>query len=322
MLLDWQQELESAIRDPLALCRELGLPETLAVTGQAANAEYPLLVPRPYLKRIEPGNPDDPLLLQILPQAVETETVEGFSTDPVAEFPSGEADRCSGRLLRKYANRSLLLASEQCGVHCRYCFRRHYKSEKSGEPFDLESVDSPELILSGGDPLMLADSELQSLLYQAAAAPRIRRVRIHSRLPVVIPSRLSEPLLEMLKPRTGLVCYLVLHINHPREIDAEFAAAIGRTIDRGIPVLAQSVLLRKVNDDPRTLEELYETLISLRIIPYYLHQLDRVAGAAHFEVPVERGKSLMQELRRALPGYAVPKYVREESGRPHKIEIY
>ncbi len=320
--VDWQTELRRAVRDPAELCRLLELPESLAVEAVRAGDEFPLLVPRTYLSRIQSGNPLDPLLLQVLPQAVETETRPGFSDDPLGEAailqPPG--------LLAKYAGRSLMVTTGACGVHCRFCFRRHFPyspsfaSLASWEPV-ISRVEADqsvrEMILSGGEPLSLSDGLLAQLARRLAAVPHLARLRVHTRLPIVIPQRVTDELLAWLRA-TRLTPVVVVHVNHPREIDDAVADALGRLVDAGVPVLSQSVLLRRVNDEADTLAALFERLVDLRVMPYYLHQLDAVAGAAHFEVPEATGRAILQALRDRLPGYAVPRYVRETPGERSK----
>ena len=301
------------------LCRVLELPEVIAQEGLAAHARYPLFVPKSFAAKIEKGNPRDPLLLQVLPRPEELSKVDGFSDDPLQE----QADEKNCPLLRKYEGRVLLLTTNQCAVHCRYCFRRNRKESKSQlQVGSLRTRDFPaEVILSGGDPLTLSDDELLELLTAIRVQPMVRRIRIHTRFPVVAPNRLTPQLLSMLHSDRKMVFSMVLHINHPREIDDDFADAMTETVNRGIPVFVQSVLLKEINDDFPTLFELYEKLISLRMSPYYLHQLDRIVGTAHFEAEPSRGLELMDRLHRALPGYAVPRYVREMPGKPGKIAI-
>jgi EF-P beta-lysylation protein EpmB len=313
-LAEWQRELAHAVRDPGELCRLAGLPAETEVAQQAARS-FTTLVPRPYISRIRPGDPHDPLLLQVLPRSAELRSPPGFTLDPLGETTS----LCGPGLLWKYQNRMLILTTPACAVHCRFCFRRHF-------PFD-EIVLSPsqwdevfkqvaaeysihELILSGGDPLMLTDIELSKIAARAAEISHLRRLRVHTRLPVMIPQRVCEELISWMRG-TKLPTIMVVHINHPAEIDVAVAAALGRLIDAGIPVLSQGVLLAGINDKLEVLVQLYERLIDLRVIPYYLHQLDPVAGASHFEVPIARGKHLITQLRAKLPGYAVPRYVRE-----------
>ena len=324
--ITWHQHLAAAVRDPDELVDILRLPERFREPARRAARLFPLLVPRSFLHRIRPGDPQDPLLRQVLPLDLEESDVPGFETDPVGDL---QAERAPG-LLHKYRGRALLITSGLCAIHCRYCFRRHYpydeapKSLAAWEPAFRELAEDAslsEIILSGGDPLVLTDSTLARLANRLSKIPHLRRLRIHSRLPVVIPERVDDNLLGWLTA-TRLSPWFVVHVNHPREIDSQCAAALTRLVTAGVPVLNQSVLLSGVNDDPDTLAALSEKLVELRAMPYYLHQLDPVAGAAHFHVNEERGLEIVAELRKRLPGYAVPRYVREIPGAPHKIEIH
>lgn len=323
----WQQELRGAVREPEELCELLELPPEIAAEARRAARDFPLFAPRPYLNQIEHGNPHDPLLRQILPLDAEQAPAAGFNADPVGDLA---ALRAQG-LLQKYHGRALLITTGACAVHCRYCFRRHFPYAESQSPrlasawqpaIDAIAADVSlrEVILSGGDPLVLVDSLLADLADRLAAIPHLSRLRIHTRLPIMIPQRIDDALLDWLGG-TRLAPIMVIHANHPNELRGPAAAAIGRLVNAGIPVLNQSVLLRGVNDDADVLAELCERLVNLRAMPYYLHQLDRVAGAAHFEVAVEEGLRLMAELRRRLPGYAVPRYVREVAGEPFKTPL-
>ena len=321
----WPSVLAAAIRDPAELCRLLGLDQSFATGAGPAAADFPLLVPRTFVDRIRPGDPTDPLLRQVLPRRCELADVAGYLPDPLHE---GAAARAPG-LLQKYAGRSLILATRHCGVHCRYCFRRHFpqassphKSENWRPALRRIAADESirEVILSGGDPLTLPDSSLSRLAMRLADIPHVRRLRVHSRMPVVIPQRVTGELLAWLRD-TRLSTLIVVQVNHPAEIDEAVAAALGRLVEAGVPVLCQSVLLRGINDSPDVLAELCERLIDLRVMPYYLHQLDRVAGAAHFEVPEATGIGLIEQLRARLPGYAVPRYVRETPAAPGKVVL-
>ena len=319
---DWQSALAESVRSPAELCRLLGLDPALAAEAAAAAGDFSLLAPRPYLARIRPGNPADPLLLQILPRAAETATAPGYRPDPL-----GEADACYGPgLLRKYQGRVLMVTTGACAVHCRFCCRRHFPYADRpctvaawGPALRKIAADrsTDEVILSGGDPLTLPDLDLAQLADQLAEIPHVRRLRVHSRLPVMIPQRVTDELISWLRG-SRLSPIMVVHVNHPAEIDQQVAETLGRLVDAGIPVLNQSVLLRGINDRADVLAELYGRLADLRVIPYYLHQLDPVAGAAHFEVPIAAGIALMAELRARLPGYAVPRYVRETPGGTSK----
>lgn len=314
--------MADAVRDAGELCRLLELPAALAAEAERATGGFPLLVPRPYLSRMQPGNAEDPLLLQVLPGPGERLRGEAFCDDPVGEADSTQ----EGGVLWKYRSRLLMVTTGLCAVHCRFCFRRHFPyGDAEATParwqpaLDRLAAEPSvhEVILSGGDPLSLSEAGLLPLLESLDAIPHLRRLRIHTRLPVMIPQRVTEELLDLLRQRR-LTTVVVLHLNHPAEIDAAVAAAITRLVEAGLPVLQQGVLLRRVNDSVEVLAQLYERLVDLRVLPYYLHQLDRVSGAAEFEVPEAVGLRLIEELRRRLPGYAVPRYVRETAGAPSK----
>lgn len=326
----WHRSLSVAIRDPAELIERLGLDCSLLPAGQRASREFPVLVPESYLARMTAGDRNDPLLLQVLPVEDELQDVPGFVSDAVDD---GSFRRAPG-LLHKYAGRALLIATGSCAVHCRYCFRRHYAYDE--EPrrmadwqpaFDeLESDESiSEVLLSGGDPLMLTDLRLQELVDRLQGISHLRRLRIHTRLPIVLPDRVTNELLDMLASSRDrnrrLTPIVVVHANHAAEIVDDCADALRRLVTHGITVLNQAVLLRGVNDSVDALCNLSESLIDLGVIPYYLHQLDRVAGAAHFEVPLPDGAELVREMRKRLPGYAVPRYVQEIPGEQHKTVI-
>ncbi|MBI2824474.1 MAG: EF-P beta-lysylation protein EpmB [Planctomycetia bacterium] len=321
----WQDELRRAVRDPRELCRLLALPREFEERAVRAAPRFPLLVPRGYVARMKPGDPADPLLRQVLPLVDEDAGVPGYVADPVDD---AAARRVPG-MLQKYHGRALLIATGACAVHCRYCFRRHYpyaegpKSLSGWEPALGEiaaDASLTEILLSGGDPLVLADDFLAKLVERLTAIPHVRRLRVHTRLPIVIPERVCDELLAWL---TGarLVPIVVVHANHAAELDESVARALARLTDAGVTVLNQSVLLQGVNDSEDALAELCERLVELRVMPYYLHQLDRVAGAAHFDVPELRGQELIERLRGRLPGYAVPRYVRELPGMPSKLVL-
>ncbi|MGH7193092.1 MAG: EF-P beta-lysylation protein EpmB [Candidatus Saccharimonadales bacterium] len=321
----WQRLLKEAVRDPLELCRILQLPPLCEAAAVRAARGFPVFAPRGYIDLMRRGDPCDPLLRQVLPLAEELEDTPGFTTDPVGDGPS----MLTSGLLHKYAGRALLVLTGACAIHCRYCFRRHFPYDET--PHSLaewapaldrikadESID--EVILSGGDPLTLRDESLGRLAERLAAIGHVTRLRIHSRLPIVLPERVSDDLLAWLRG-TRLTPVMVIHANHPAELSPEVEAALGRLADSGVPLLNQSVLLAGVNDSADVLAELCRRLVDLRVMPYYLHQLDRVRGAAHFEVAVQTGLELIAELHRRLPGYAVPRYVREVSGEPYKMVI-
>lgn len=319
----WQRELADAVRDPDELCRLLSLDPALAAEARRAAGDFPLLVPRGFVARMKPGDLRDPLLLQVLPRPAEREKVAGFSADPLEEH----AALASPGLVQKYAGRVLLLATGGCAVNCRYCFRREFPYAESGATqagieVAVETIAADttihEVILSGGDPLLLDDSRLATLVAKLEAMPHIRRLRIHSRLPIVLPTRVTDALAATLA-RTRLTCVVVVHANHPAELDASVAAAIGRLADARVILLNQAVLLAGVNDSVDVLQELSERLIDLKIIPYYLHLLDRVQGTAEFEVGEQVARHLHAQLREVLPGYAVPRLAREVPGEPAKV---
>lgn len=321
----WQQELREAVRDPAELAELLELPAGWLASARRAAGNFGLFAPRGLLARVCPGNVNDPILKQIAPLDAEWSPVEGFVADPVGDL----AAQAAAGMLHKYHGRALLVVTGACAVHCRYCFRRHFPYGDAPHGLTawkpaLESIATDptleEIILSGGDPLTLGDGWLAGLAHQIAAIPHVRRLRVHTRLPIVIPQRVTDELLAWLTG-TRLTPIVVIHANHASEIDEHVAAALGRLVDSGVPVLNQAVLLRGVNDSCEALEALCRRLIDLRVMPYYLHQLDRVAGAAHFEVPLERGREIVAELRRRLPGYAVPQFVTETSGAAHKTPL-
>ncbi len=318
----WQAELRQAVRNAAELCRRLELPQEWAAEAGGAE-EFPVFVPPSYLDRIRRGDLSDPLLRQVLPADAEMDAVEGFSRDPVDDA----AATLQAGVLQKYAGRALLIATGACAVHCRYCFRRHFPYEEtphSEAAWDqaLASIAGEEsiheVILSGGDPLMLVDERLAMLTDKIAAIPHVLRLRIHTRLPIMIPSRVTSELIDWL---TGsrLTPIMVIHANHAQELDDEVASVLARLQQAGVMLLNQAVLLRGVNDSVDAQADLCERLIAIGVAPYYLHQLDRVQGAAHFEVPIEEGRKIIAELRARLPGYAVPRYMQEVAGQPNKV---
>lgn len=321
----WKLALREAVRDPFELCRLLELPAELAEEARRSAGDFPLFVTRSFLGRMQPGDPDDPLLRQVLPRGEEAIPLQGFVADPVDD---AGAEIAPG-LLHKYASRALLVTTGACAVHCRYCFRRHYaysdvpRSLDDWQPALAAIAADPtidEVILSGGDPLTIVDETLAELAERLAEIESLKRLRIHTRLPIVLPARVDAALLSWL---TGarLTPWMVIHANHAAELDDEVAAALGRLAQAGVPLLNQAVLLRGVNDSLEALEALCRRLIDLRVAPYYLHQLDRVAGAAHFEVAQPRGQELIEQLRARLPGYGVPRFVRETPGAASKSPL-
>lgn len=318
---DWRTLWREAITDARELLALVGL-EQLADTLPADDAGFPLRVPRGFAARMRKGDARDPLLLQVLPQLAETQQVAGFSMDAVGDM----AARSAKGVLHKYQGRALLIASGSCAVNCRYCFRRHFpygdEMAAAGQWHQaLEHVRQDasinELILSGGDPLALATGKLEELSRGLADIPHVTRLRIHTRLPVVLPERIDTPFVEWLRA-LRLQKVVVLHANHANEFDDTVDEACTRLRETGATLLNQAVLLKGINDDADTLVGLSERMFATGVLPYYLHQLDRVQGAAHFEVTDTRAQALIEWMRNRLPGYLVPKLVREVGGDPSK----
>ncbi|CAN7297498.1 EF-P beta-lysylation protein EpmB [Pseudoxanthomonas sp. LjRoot168] len=316
--LRWQQAWRDAVRDPRELLALLGL-ESLAdrVSDQAAS-QFALRVPRGFVARMRAGDPHDPLLRQVLPLDDEMRPASGYGLDAVGDG----AARTGNGVIQKYRGRALLVATGSCAINCRYCFRRHfpYAEETAARDGWREAVDVirrddsiEEVLLSGGDPLSLSDAKLAELTDALAGIPHLRRLRLHSRLPVVLPERIDEGLLAWLG-RLPWPVTLVIHANHANEFDGAVDAALRRLRDAGVHLLNQAVLLRGVNDDVDALAALSERGFAAGVLPYYLHQLDRVAGAAHFEVDDVRAKALHADLAARLSGYLVPRLVREIAG--------
>ncbi len=319
---EWVAELRMAYTQPHALLRDLDLDPAAVAFDLAAAARFAFRVPRPYARRMRAGDPADPLLRQVLPVRDECTDVTGFTADPVGEL----ATQRQPGFLHKYHGRVLLLLSGGCAVNCRYCFRREfpYQGAVGSQQIAAALTDiggDPsinEVILSGGDPLLVHDEPLAMLVSRLEAIPHLRRLRIHTRLPLVLPTRITPSLLSTLAG-SRLRTSLVLHVNHAQEIDHEVVTACAALARHGVTLLNQSVLLRGVNDDARVLAELSEALFEARVLPYYLHLLDRVRGAAHFEVPAQEARELQRQLRALLPGYLVPQMVREVAGAPSKV---
>ena len=283
---------------------------------------FPLRVPRGYVARMRPRDPADPLLRQVLPLATEDTLTPGFGKDPVGDL----AALASPGVLHKYHGRALVVTTGACAIHCRYCFRRHFPyADAQGRGADWTPVldylaqdeSREEVILSGGDPLALSDSRLATLTRELDQIPHLQRLRIHTRLPIVLPERVDAGLLAWLTT-TRLKPVMVLHANHAQELDDNVSAALARLSHSGVYLLNQSVLLRGVNDSVTSLRTLSERLFACGVLPYYLHLLDRVQGAAHFEVQEAQARSLLQELGGQLPGYLLPRLVREQAGAAAK----
>ena len=318
----WMSEYKTAICNLNELCKELKLDINTLPVDTTTQDTFPLRVPRSYVKRMQKSNPDDPLLLQVLPNQLENETVTGFSNDPVGDLTSVK----SSGLLKKYNGRALLIASSRCAIHCRYCFRQHFPYSNQNPRTDAWSKAIKELekdksinevILSGGDPLVLSDQHLEKLVKKLEVIQHITTLRIHTRVPVVIPNRINESLISWMKS-TRLKVIVVLHINHAQEINHELKAKLDMLTKINCVLLNQCVLLRNINSDAKSLIQLSKKLFSANVLPYYIHMLDKVAGAAHFEVAESEACCLMREVSKKLPGYLVPKLVREVSGEASK----
>ncbi|MGK2915125.1 MAG: EF-P beta-lysylation protein EpmB [Porticoccaceae bacterium] len=318
----WQQELANAIRDPAELFALLNLDPAGLDPALLACRDFPLRVPRPYLLRMRKGDAADPLLRQILPLGDELLPVPGYLDDPLNERAANPAPG----LVHKYAGRALLIVSPACAINCRYCFRRHfpYQDNKPNrdqwqQALDYIRADTSisEVIYSGGDPLAANDQQLLWLTRQIATISHVRRLRVHTRLPVVIPSRIDRDCLHWLTD-TRLQTLVVLHVNHPNELDSQVGQAVALLRAAGITVLNQSVLLAGVNDSADTLIRLSEALFETGILPYYLHLLDPVQGAAHFATAASVAPELLRTLKNSLPGYLVPRLVWEQPGERSK----
>jgi EF-P beta-lysylation protein EpmB len=325
-LITWQEELIQSIRDPEALLEYLHLPMELLPQAQAASALFELRAPRPYLDRIVKGDRHDPLLRQILPLEEELVLTPGYSADPLQEADSNPTQG----LVHKYHGRVLLIAAPNCAINCRYCFRREFPYEDNNpsrqqwqQVFAQLRADSSirEVIFSGGDPLANSDRQLQWMVDQLAEIPHIHRLRVHTRLPIVIPQRITEETLRWLAD-SRLQSVMVLHTNHPNEVDAQVIDTIAQLRRAGVTVLNQAVLLKGVNDDLEIQVALSETLFAAGVLPYYLHLLDKVQGAAHFEVADADAIRLHQYMQARLPGFLVPKLTREEPGALNKTLVF
>lgn len=318
----WQQQLSEAITDPVELSRFLGLPASTLTNMQAADQRWTLRVPVSYAARMQRGNPKDPLLLQVLPQFSELDAASGYTDEPLEE---SEFSPVPG-VIHKYTGRLLLMLTGACAVHCRYCFRREFdyaehRLNKMAWQEPLEYIrqrpEIKEVILSGGDPLVLTDGALSWFCQQLGEIAHVRTVRVHTRLPIVLPARITDELLSEFRQHDFKTVFVV-HANHANEIDTEVAKALKQCKDAEITLLNQSVLLKNINDSVATLVELSERLFECDVLPYYLHQLDKVSGAAHFELSDIQASKLHRELGNCLPGYLVPRLVREVPGTESK----
>ncbi|MGY6089960.1 EF-P beta-lysylation protein EpmB [Avibacterium paragallinarum] len=318
---NWTDYLATAISDPKVLIEKLGLPLDLFEQDFAARQLFALRVPLPFVERMEKGNPNDPLFLQAMTSQLEFVQAEGFSPDPLEEQQTAAPN-----ILHKYHNRLLFMVKNSCAINCRYCFRRHFpyaenKGDKKNWQKALDYIaqhsEIDEVIFSGGDPLMAKDHELEWLIKRLENIPHLQRLRIHSRLPVVIPQRITEKLSALLA-QSRFQVVLVTHINHPNEIDDALATAMAKLKAAGVTLLNQAVLLKNINDNALTLKALSEKLFAIGILPYYLHLFDKVEGASHFYLDDESAVKIYKELQSITSGYLVPKLAREIAHEPNK----
>jgi EF-P beta-lysylation protein EpmB len=320
----WQRQLAEAFSSVDSLCHHLELdPANLPLLTDYK--DFPLRVPRGFVDCMEKGNPADPLLRQVLPIRDELAQFPGYSLDPVGDL----AAIAQAGVIHKYHGRVLLITTGGCAVHCRYCFRRHFpygdlqlSSQKISQAIDYIAGRNEinEVILSGGDPLLLNDTKLQQLMQAINGISHVKRIRIHTRIPVVLPARISPDLLSIFSNLSKNMI-VVLHANHANELSIQVANACHRLKDVGVTLLNQSVLLKGVNDDSDVLCTLSESLFATNVLPYYLHCLDRAAGVRHFEVSEQRALGLLQGMQECLPGYLVPRLVKEQAGAAHKIRL-
>lgn len=318
----WQKALSSAVTDISELCACVKLTCADSELLTQAYQSFPLRVPHEFISRMEKGNPNDPLLLQVLPNAIEMQKIPGYSPDPLIE---NQKNPVPG-LLHKYPNRVLLTLTGVCAVNCRYCFRRHfpYTDNLPGRAnwdralkYIADNKQIDEVILSGGDPLVLKDHLLAEFVTQLESIVHVSRLRIHTRLPIVIPQRVTPEWLSWMQ-KTRFQMIVVVHSNHPNEIDVAVLTAL-QQLQSVATVLNQSVLLKNINDDAAVLVKLSKRLFEASVLPYYLHLLDKVDGAAHFDVSIEKANALMAEIKKQLPGFLVPKLAREVPGLQHKL---
>ncbi len=325
---DWQSQLSNLITDPRELLAIAEIPTDSREYHdiEQACADFQLRVPRAFADKIEKGNANDPLLLQVLPSAQELLASPGYSTDPLGE---GAANPIPG-LIHKYESRVLVTLSGQCAINCRYCFRRHFPYAENRLTGDhLQKITAyianntaiNEVILSGGDPLSVSNTQIRRFLSELASIQHIIRIRFHTRLPVVIPERIDQTLLDTFNNSKQKII-VVVHTNHPNELDERFDRAMAQLTSNRVTLLNQTVLLKNVNDDPETLTKLSERLFSAGVMPYYLHLLDKVVGATHFEIPEHDAIGLHRALQSQLPGFLVPKLVREIAGKSSKTWVY
>ncbi|MBA6254129.1 MAG: EF-P beta-lysylation protein EpmB [Colwellia sp.] len=322
--ISWQKELSNVVTDPKKLLDMLEIDSQDYLQHFSARKLFPVRVPRPFITRMKKGDFNDPLLKQVMPLSDEFVISDGYSMDPLEEH-----DTVAEGLLHKYKHRVLMIIKSGCAVNCRYCFRRHFPYDENSpnkvrwQPALKYIADHPEInevIFSGGDPLMASDDHLQWLIEQLEPIKHLTRLRIHTRLPIVIPQRITTSLVNILS-ESRLKATMVLHINHPNEIDDEVKQALEKLRVARIPLFNQSVLLKGVNDDAKLLCQLSETLFDSGIQPYYLHMFDPVQGVAHFDICEEEAKIIVQKMMAILPGFLMPKLVREIAGEANKTPI-
>ena len=320
----WQKDLANVVTNPEQLLALLNISSDDYVQHFKARTLFPVRVPYSFINRMKAGDINDPLLKQVMPLSKEFVVTEGYSADPLEEH-----DTVAEGLLHKYKNRVLMIVKAGCAINCRYCFRRHFPYQDNSpnkkrwqDALDYISQHSEisEVIFSGGDPLMASDEHLSWLITQLEKIPHITRLRIHTRLPVVIPNRVTKTLVSLLK-NTRFKAVVVLHINHPNEINQELIDALEPLKDARIPLFNQSVLLRGVNDNAAVLTSLSEQLFDTGIQPYYLHLFDAVQGAAHFDVTEAKAIAIVNQMLANLPGFLMPRLVREIAGEANKTPI-
>lgn len=321
---NWQKELANVVTCPKVLLEMVGLSSQVHENDIKARSLFPVRVPLPFIKKIRHGDANDPLLLQVMPRHQEFLTKSGFNKDPLLEQDNNQPG-----LLHKYKSRVLVMFKTGCAVNCRYCFRRHFPYQENqlnkrslidALSYIKSDKNINEVILSGGDPLMAKDDAISWFLDELEQIPQIKRMRIHSRLPVVIPARITEQLCERLA-KSPLKIIFVNHINHANEIDNDFKSAMNMLKQANVLLLNQAVILKDVNDTVDAQINLSEALFDADVMPYYLHLLDKVEGASHFDIDEAQAIKIMAELLEALPGFLVPKLVREIGGQKSKTPI-
>lgn len=320
----WQKDLRQVVTDPEKLLTLLNIDASNYLQHFKAKKLFPVRVPLPFIQRMKKNAINDPLLKQVMPLSNEFVITDGFIADPLQEH-----DTVAEGLLHKYKNRVLMIIKSGCAINCRYCFRRHFPYQENSPNkqrwqqalnYIAAHSDVSEVIFSGGDPLMASDKYLTWLVAKIEAIPHVKRLRIHTRLPVVIPNRITNSLVTLLA-KTSLKVAIVLHINHGNEIDKDFVSSLEPLRNARIPLFNQSVLLKGVNDNAQVLNELSEKMFDIGIMPYYLHLFDQVQGAAHFNVSEEEAVLIMKEMLATLPGFLMPRLVREIAGEANKMPI-